>query len=357
MKGVRTGAIVVAIWSADALTYILQQLLYYAAVSTEAPLRDIYYSAFKTAGTWCIITLVLIGLRVVPGLRDRPLQAILAVHLALAVVCNGIEVGSDLLFGRVTGILPLAGSFAASFFRQSTFNLITYALTVAVLHAIDASRVSRARAIHAAALQGQLSEARLEVLKMQLQPHFLFNTLHAMAAMVHDDPHAAERMILRLGDLLRAAVDQAGRPVIPVAEEIELLRAYLDIQQIRFRDRLLVTVDVAEDAGHGSVPNMILQPLVENAVKHGAAKRVGPTTIRVAVRRFADELMLEVSNTGDPTVAPAVVSEGVGMRNTRARLTELYPGRHDYRVMLLPEGGAVATIRIPFSPANGDDPA
>jgi len=125
VNGLRTGAIVVAIWTADALTYILQQLLYYAASDQEAPLRDLYYSSFKTAGTWCVITLALIGLRVVPRLRNRPLPVVLVVHLALALVGSGVEVGSDLLLGRMTGILPIVGSIAASFFRQSTFNSIT----------------------------------------------------------------------------------------------------------------------------------------------------------------------------------------------------------------------------------------
>jgi len=356
MKQLRTGAIVAAIWTAEALTYALQQLLYNAAAGQKAPLRDIYYSAFKSAGTWCVITLVLIGFQVIPRLRERRLPVILGVHLALALFFSGIDVGTDILFGRITGILPVTGSFAASFFRQSTFNIFTYALIVAVLHALDASRISRARAVHAVALQGQLSEARLEVLKMQLQPHFLFNTLHAMAALVHDDPHAAERMILRLGDLLRAAVDQAGRPVIPVADEIELLQAYLDIQQIRFRDRLSVTLVVAPGAERASVPNMILQPLVENVVKHGAAKRLGATSIRVAVHRRDDKLVLEVSNTGDPAPTPGELVVGVGMRNTKARLAELYPGRHAFTVVLRPEGGAVATIRIPFSLEDEDDP-
>jgi len=355
MKRVRTGAIVAAIWTAEALTWALQQVLYHAAAGQQAPVRDIFYTAFKSAGTWCVITLVLIGLRVIPRLRERPLPVVLGVHFVLAVCSGGIDVLGDIVLGRITGLLPLTGSFAAMYFRQSAFNIFIYALVVAVLHALDASRISRARAVHAFALQGQLSEARLEVLKMQLQPHFLFNTLHAMASLVHDDPDAAERMILRLGDLLRAAVDQAGRPVIPVADEIELLQAYLDIQQIRFRDRLIITLAVAPAAERASVPNMILQPLVENAIKHGAAKQLGSTTIGIVVQRSGNDLILEVSNTGDPASARAVLVEGVGMQNTKARLAELYPGRHAFTMVLRPEGGALATIRIPFSLEEEDD--
>ena len=347
----RTAAIVAGIWIAECLVYALQQILYHAAAGETAPLGNIAYLGFKSAATWFCITLALIALRVVPRLRDRPWSRILAVHLVLALVASGVDVGVDLLAGRLTGILPLTGSLAASYFRQSTFNIFTYLLTAAVLHALDANRLSRDRAVHAAALQGQLSQARLEVLKMQLQPHFLFNTLHAMAALVHDEPQAAERMILRLGDLLRAAVDLAGRTVIPLSEEIDLLQAYLDIEQIRFRDRLTVSLEIPANLGTAPVPNLILQPLVENAIKHGAAKQLGRTEIRVAVRRSANDLVLEVSNTGLPAAGSSTPVDGVGIGNTRARLAELYPNRHEFTVVVRPEGGAVATIRIPLSRA------
>ncbi len=353
----RIVAIVAAVWTAECLIYALQQVLYHFAAGEAPPLREIFYLGFKGAVIWVTITLALIALRLAPRLRERSLLVIFGIHFALALIANGFDVGMDILFGRLTGILPVTGSFAVSYFRQSTFNIFAYFLTIAVLHALDLNRLSKERAIHAARLQGQLSQARLEVLKMQLQPHFLFNTLHSIAALVHDDPHSAERMILRLGDLLRAAVDQAGRPVIPLADEIDLLRAYLDIEQVRFRDRLTVTLDVTAEVEQASVPNLILQPLVENAIKHGAAKQLGPTSIRVAMSRSKDDLVLEVSNTGDPAGGPPELVEGVGMRNTRARLTELYPGRHAFSVDVRPQGGAVATIRIPYSEAEEDDPS
>ena len=350
----RAAAIVVAAWTAECLIYALQQVLYHLAAKEAVPMRDIFYLGAKGACIWSAVTLMLIALRVVPRLREKKLPVIIGVHFAMALVVNGLDVGLDILASRLTGILPITGSFAASYFRQSTFNIFSYFLTVAVLHALDLNRISKERAIHAARLQGQLSEARLEVLKMQLQPHFLFNTLHTMAALVHDDPHSAERMILRLGDLLRAAVDQAGRPVIPLAEEIDLLQAYLDIEQVRFRDRLTVTIDVPMEVREASVPNLILQPLVENAIKHGASKQLGAASIRVTASRSGSDLVLEVSNTGDRTgISPGLV-EGVGMRNTRARLTELYPGRHGFAVLVRPEGGAVARIRFPYSELDGD---
>ncbi len=354
---VRTVAIVGAVWTSECLIYALQQILYHFAAGEPAPLRDIFYLGAKGAITWSTITVTLIAFRLVQRLRERGLPFIFGVHFGLALAANGFDVGTRILFGRLTGILPVTGSFAQNYFRQSTFNIFAYFLTVAVLHALDLNRLSKARAIHAARLQGQLSQARLEVLKMQLQPHFLFNTLHAMAALVHDDPHSVERMIIRLGDLLRAAVEQAGRPVIALADEIDLLRAYLDIEQVRFRDRLTVTLDVPPALERASVPNLILQPLVENAIKHGAAKQLGPASIRVAVSRSKDDLVLEVSNTGAPAGNPPVPVEGVGMRNTRARLAELYPGRHAFSILVRSEGGAVATIRIPFAEAEEDEPA
>ena len=353
----RTVAIVVAVWTAECLVYTLQQILYHVSAAEPVPFRNIFYAGAKGAVIWSSITLILIGLRVTSRLRDRTLPVIFGVHFGLALIFNGIRVAADIYLNQLTGILPLTGSFAANYFRQSTFNIFAYFLTAAVLHALDYNRISKNRAIHAAALQGQLSEARLEVLKMQLQPHFLFNTLHAMAALVHDDPHAAERMILRLGDLLRAAVDQSGRPVIPLADEIDLLQAYLDIEQIRFRDRLTVTLEVPAALEHSTVPNLILQPLVENAIKHGAARQIGPASIRVAVSRSKDDLVLEVSNTGDPTGRAAELIEGVGMRNTRARLAELYPQRYAFNLIVRPAGGALAIIRIPYTETDEADRA
>ena len=352
----RTVFIVLGVWTAESLIYSLQQILYHLSAGEAAPFRDIFYLGFKGAAIWSTLTLMLMAFGVAPRLRERPLPLVIAVHLVLAITANGFDVAADGLLARLTGLFPPAGTFATEYFRQSTFNVYAYLLTAAVLHALDYNRLSKDRAIHAARLQGQLSQARLEVLKMQLQPHFLFNTLHAMAALVHDDPHSAERMILRLGDLLRAAVDKAGRPVIPLVDEIDLLQAYLDIEQIRFRDRLSVTLDVPAGLEHATVPNLILQPLVENAIKHGAAKQLGPASIRVAVSRTQDDLVLEVSNTGVPVVGPSALVEGVGMRNTRARLAELYPGRHAFTVTVRPAGGAVATIRIPYSETDEDEP-
>jgi len=353
----RTAAIVAAVWTLDALLYLQQQFLYRYATGDETPLQNVYYLGFKTPAIWAAFTLIFIGVRLVPRLRERRMSTILGVHVALALVMNAADAGIDILMGQITGVVPPGNTFVANFFRQSTGNIFLYLVTVAVLHALDFNRLSKMRAIQAAELQSQLSEARLEVLKMQLQPHFLFNTLHAMAALVQDDPRAAERMILRLGDLLRAAMDLTGRPVISLADEINLLQAYLDIQQIRFRDRLSVSIEVPHDLERAAVPNLILQPLVENAIKHGADRQLGPTVIRVSAARSKDALALEVSNSGSPNGRVPELVEGMGMRNTRARLAELYPGRHDFTVVIRPEGGAVATIRIPLSDADEDDAA
>ncbi|HEU5217559.1 MAG TPA: histidine kinase [Gemmatimonadales bacterium] len=350
----RTAGVVVVLWIAECLIYTLQQILYFRSAGQPVPYRDIFYLGAKGAVIWSAITIAMIAMHLAPRLRDRGLPAIVGIHFAFALVANGFDVWVDMLFGRLTGILPVTGTFAASYFRQSTFNIFAYFLTATVLHALELNRLSKARAIHAARLQGQLSQARLEVLKMQLQPHFLFNTLHAMAALVHDDPDAVERMILRLGDMLRAAVDQAGRPVISLADEVDLLQAYLDIEQIRFRDRLTVSLEVPAATEGAAVPNLILQPLVENAIKHGAARQLGPASIRVVVSRSTEELVLEVHNTGDPNGKQPVLVEGVGMRNTRARLAELYPGKHAFSVVVRPEGGAVASIRIPYTDAEDD---
>jgi two-component system, LytTR family, sensor kinase len=350
----RTVAIVLGLWCVDALLYLQQQVLYRLATGDEAPLQNAYYLGFKTPAIWAAFTLILIAVRLIPRLRDRRLPVIIGVHFAVAMVLHVVDVIIDIVAGQISGVVPIGVSFAANVSRQSTGNIFLYMVTAAGLHILDFNRISKMRAVDAARLQGQLSEARLEMLKMQLQPHFLFNTLHAMAALVQDDPRAAERMILRLGDLLRAAMDMTGRSVIPLADEINLLRAYLDIQQIRFRDRLNVRIDVPRELERAAVPNLILQPLVENAIKHGAAKQIGPTSIHVAVRRSNGELALQVVNSGGPNGRVPALVEGMGMRNTRARLAELYPGKYGFGVEIRPEGGAVATIRIPHTDSDED---
>ncbi|HEX6070860.1 MAG TPA: sensor histidine kinase [Longimicrobiaceae bacterium] len=203
---------------------------------------------------------------------------------------------------------------------------------------------------HAAHLQAQLAEARLEALRMQLNPHFLFNTLHAVSTLVERDPRGVRRMIARLSELLRYTLNGDSEQEIPLEKEMDFLRRYLEIMEIRFQGRLEVATQIDPEVQGALVPNLILQPLVENAVKHGVGNKVGVGRIEVRARREGDQLVLGVRDDGPGLAATATPpsSGGVGLRNVRARLEELY-GENEGVVFLEADGGGlIAEIRLPF---------
>lgn len=200
----------------------------------------------------------------------------------------------------------------------------------------------------AAQLRAQLAEARLDALRMQLDPHFLFNTLHAISSLVERDPRGVRRMISRLSELLRHTIEGPSEQEIPLRKEMDLLRRYLEIMEVRFQGRLEISTDVEERAMEALVPNLILQPIVENAIKHGVSKIEGPGRISLSGRVEGDQLVLRVENN-----APFVQGGeggGVGVRNTRARLAHLYGGEQsfDLRGASTETPLTVAEIRLPY---------
>jgi Histidine kinase/Histidine kinase-, DNA gyrase B-, and HSP90-like ATPase len=197
-------------------------------------------------------------------------------------------------------------------------------------------------------LQSRLAQAQLQALKLQLHPHFLFNTLNAITALVHRDPSRAERMVTGLSELLRLSLGTVSEQEVPLSRELEMLEYYVDIQQVRFNDRLTVHLDVAAELQRALVPNLILQPLVENAIKHGIAPRAAAGRIDVEVRRDGDRLALGVRDDGVGELNPAARREGVGLANTRARLASLYGSAHAFTAGPRAEGGFQVSITIPF---------
>ena len=200
----------------------------------------------------------------------------------------------------------------------------------------------------AAQLRAQLAEARLDALRMQLDPHFLFNTLHAISSLVERDPRGVRRMISRLSELLRHTIEGPSEQEIPLREELDLLRRYLEIMEVRFQGRLEITTDVQERALDALVPNLILQPIVENAIKHGVSKIEGTGRITLRGRIEADQLVLCVENNGP--LAETSGGTGVGVRNTRARLAHLYGDDQSFSLRAGDVGtpSTVAEIRLPY---------
>jgi two-component system, LytTR family, sensor kinase len=226
----------------------------------------------------------------------------------------------------------------------------------------DRERAAAQLELRASRLEASLAQANLQALRMQLHPHFLFNTLNAVSVLaLKGERHGVVRMLTRLSDLLRVALENETQ-VVSLREELDFLQRYLDIEEVRFKDRLSVGVDVEPAALDGEVPTLLLQPLVENAIGHGIAKRTGPGRIRITGRRSGGRLVLEVRDTGPgfppeqlaggggtPSQAPQRPRPGgVGLANTRARLEQLYGSAHDLVLENGPEGGAVVRISVPY---------
>jgi len=291
-------------------------------------------------------------------------RAILA-HVAGALVFAGLNfaglMGVRFLVWENAGKYPSATwaqFLQRQLFEQLDWSLMVYAVIVGVSHAIAFYHESQQRRLNAAQLESRLMEARLKTLEAELHPHFLFNTLHAISTLVHRDPESADRMISRLSDLLRITFDRSGEPKVSLKEEIEFLQKYLDIEQTRFQDRLTVSVAVDPDALDGEVPRMILQPIVENAIKHGIVGRKGGDRIQITAGRNSDRLWMQVHDNGGGLQVRTLhaLRTGVGLSNTRARLECLY-SRH-YRLEFSDSrGGLSVLIEIPFQRAVPASPA
>jgi len=228
-------------------------------------------------------------------------------------------------------------------------HFLTYWAIVGVCWAIRAHRLSRERELRASQLETQLSEARLEALKMQLHPHFLFNALNSVLPLVYRDRDAAVRTVSRLEELLRRSLEADATQLVPLRREVEFLELYLEIQKTRFQDRLTVAFDVPANLLSAPVPNLILQPLVENAIKHGVSARPGSGRVEIRARRDDETLFLAVRDDGPglPETGESS-SSGVGLRNTRGRLEQLYGGRSRFSLANSAEGGVEATVELPL---------
>ena len=239
--------------------------------------------------------------------------------------------------------------------RYTGYLLICWAILCSV-HAFEYYEKFRRREREAVQLEAELARAQLQVLKMQLQPHFLFNTLNAISALVHRDADLADRMIARLGDLLRLTLENVGQQEVCLQQELEFVELYVEIEKARLGPRLGIAFDIDPDARDANVPNLILQPLVENAVRHAVAPFARPGRIEIAARRHDGRLRLEVRDDG-PGLPRDKFHEGVGLSNTRARLTHLYGPAHRFEMTAGPGGGLAVILTLPYRPAadGGED--
>lgn len=310
-------------------------------------------------GDWYVWALL--SIPVVRFARHHPPEAGVSwrvglMHLGVALVCSLTFVVLRALVGQVHGwVIDEPVTFLEVFrpllVKTFPFNLLIYGVIVSVSHAIDYYRKYHERTVQTLELEKHLTEARLQSLLRQLKPHFLFNSLNGIASLMYTDVAAADKMLVRLSELLRLSMAHSGAPVAALRDEIAFLEKYLEIERIRFRDRLEVTMQVDPSTLDAAVPSLVLQPIVENAIRHGIEPHTRTGRIEVRTARVGDELVLTVSDNGAGIPAGGFTREGIGTANTRARLAELYGEHHRFAFSNRPDGGLVVTIAIPFQPA------
>jgi two-component system LytT family sensor kinase len=290
-----------------------------------------------------------------PFRRGRWVRPLL-VHLATSVALTAAIILLTELLLTLSGTRdsPLAYVLPWAFGVNFHSLLPTYWWVLAGWLALDASARARERELAASQLLARLADARLQALRQQLQPHFLFNTLNSISALMYSDVEAADAMMARLADLLRITLALGDEAEVPLWRELELAECYLDIERIRFEERLAVTIDVDDAARRVLVPVLVLQPLVENAVRHGIDRLSAGGRIAVTARRAGERLVLVVSNDGPPPRPGGddAARRQLGLANTRERLAQLHGGRARLELAPLPAGGATVTVEVPWRTAD-----
>jgi hypothetical protein len=300
---------------------------------------------------WVALSVPLLWLSRRLAERDEPWPLRLAIQLGAiaAVAVLGARMERDLVL-RITPVPDLAT--VRALFPRLDARVLGAALVVTLTQAARWLNLSRTHELQAAELEARLAKTKLQVLKMQLQPHFLFNTLNATAELVHTNPRAADLMITRLGQFLRLSLDHAGHQVVPLRQELDFIRAYVDIEQIRFGDRMTVTWANAADTLDAAVPTLLWQPVLENAIRHGRDPHTGEARIEVGARRDGNDVVLWIRDHGRGVPAGGPARENVGLRNTRERVERLYGGAAAFDLSNAADGGALASLRIPYVPCT-----
>jgi two-component system LytT family sensor kinase len=358
-----TWLLVAGAWCVYGVAASVLQDVATATIGRHMPAWRGFVVQMPLAATWALLTPAIVALA-----RRFPLGRATwlrhgAVHLlgsAVAVVVVD-AVGSlvwPLLPGDIVAPLPFTTRLGRLVVLWYASDSLLYWTVVAVAHVRAAVRRAAERELRASQLEGQLAQARLSALQMQLHPHFLFNALNTVGALVRTgDGDAAVTVVARLGDFLRRVLDGAGTQLVPLERELELVTGYLDIERIRFGERLRVRVDASPEARRAAVPQLIVQPLVENAVRHGIAPTAGSGLVEISGAVRDGMLHLVVRDDGPGAAADrdrAGAGEGIGLSNVRLRLTQLFGETAAVRAGNAPEGGFRVELVMPFRPVAAE---
>jgi two-component system LytT family sensor kinase len=288
-----------------------------------------------------------------PGTPIRTWIRNLFVHLPVLIA--GAALATSAMWGSRTVLFPLFGlgpydygTMPTRYFMEFPIQVLGYSITVSLTMLYD-------RQTRATQLEKSLARAQLQNLRLQLQPHFLFNTLNTISSVMYENVRVADRMIARLSDLLRMSLEQGGAQEVPLEREIEFLNLYVETMKARFEERLNVAIETGEDTLGALVPPLLLQPLVENSIRHGADPDSSIVNVRVSARRENGLLRLEVRDHGPGlgVTREAALRKGIGLSNTAERLERLYGSAHPVGIENAPNGGLVVTLRVPFHVDSG----
>jgi hypothetical protein len=338
----------VGAWAAVVLFTTTQAVVVYTA-SGNPPnwLITLKFTALQWL-PWLILAPVVVAIARRWPIRPPHVVLKVARHLGAAAAVAALVVALYFL-ARSLGGAPIGRTYVAELLRSVHSSVVVYAIITGLTHAAESMRRTRAREHQLARLETQLADARLQVLQTQLHPHFLFNTLHGISSLVHEDPDGAEDMLTALSDLLRLTLGRGDRTEVPLHEEIGLLERYVEIHRARLGARLRVTFEVSPEAADLMVPSFILQPLVENAIRHAIASRRVGGHLEIHAEVDGSRLRVRVLDDGPGLDAGATPPqrEGLGLRNTRARLEQRYGEAHRFTVADRAVGGVEACIEVP----------
>lgn len=348
----RVWAIGFVLWTLLAFLNAAGAYIYMASTAKPVPWAQLLAWSLTVSTVWSAVTPLAYELGRRFSFDRSSWKQSLLVHLLAGI---GLTVLSAIIVVELDPLVTWTTTephvpVRAHMLYRALVDLQRYWYIVLITQAIAYYGKYRERELLSSQLEAQLANAQLDVLKSQLEPHFLFNTLNSIAALARNDGPAAEHMTLQLADLLRASLDAAGVHEVTLQQELQFLQKYIDIQQTRFQDRLRVETNVDPVVLSALVPNLMLQPLVENAIRHGIAPRRMPGLIRLSVWRDPDDLWIEVRDNGLGLARGrgSLPIEGVGLRNTRARLTQLYNDDHMLVLDDAPGGGCCTRIRLPY---------
>ena len=357
-RRVNFALIIFAIATVIAVLYALERYFYRRLVGQPVSLSQLVPAELVFTYAWALLTPLVIwmgkrfpawGSHSAHDTRRmlRNWGAQLVAVLCFAVLHVALFTTATLLVSGQWSGEPagrIFGGYLASWF---VLDSIVYVTLLAIYHALVYYRVSQDRALRASQLETRLAQAQLQMLRMQLQPHFLFNTLHTISALMHRDVKRADSMIAALSDLLRMSLRSTGTQEVPLREEVEFLERYIEIMSLRFGDRLTVTVDVDPAVLDARVPTLLLQPIVENSLRHGFGEGIRGGRVSIVLRPDGETLRCEIADDGRG-IPREGIREGVGIANTRARLRHLYGERHEFELRGDPAGGARVTLVIPL---------